>query len=1361
MVLVWALSLIATPVVPSAEAAEELKDQKDPCAEYDFNEGAPSDEVAATVAKRCDRDVPVAEGRTEFSDAVVRPDGTGEFTAYAEPVRARDDKDDWAPIDTALRVRADGSIEPGNTVLPVTISGGGNGDFARIEQDGKAFGLSWPGKLPKPSVEGDTATYADVLPGVDLTVTAHAMGFSHNLVVKTRKAARSRMLERVRFGVSTGDAAVRKTRGGGLEVAGGDEPWLVAPAPMMWDSPAVKERTQSDRGGVAPGKARRAKKAVMDVEVRGQDLTLVTDTDVLRGEDTQYPVIIDPYWTGKKRNGEWATVSEKYPNTAYWKTSHLYNKADFGGAGVGRVCDESSNFTCYTPSYRMRSLFRMDTAYVTRSDARVLKAAKFKILQKHAWVCHDSSPLSKAKLRRISRIKSHHTWNDQPSWYAKSAKSTEYANHGAACAGGPADAIFRVKHIVDIAEANSHHAVNLGMIAVDESTVAHWKRFDAGKARITLKYNTKPDTPKYLFNDGKKCASTSDQPWVTTRRPQVSGRVYDADGSVKGHFRLSQWDESQNAYVRIDTHTSGFKSSGKRVFWKTGLTLSDGKYIWRMRSDDGDLTSDFTKFCHYRVDATPPKNVEISPNSDDPLAVGDSATFTLSATDKNGITKFGYGLDTESVDNTVSASGGSASVTLSDLSKGRHVLYVWAYDKAGNKSARAQHSIFVGTVDEAVAMGAWRLDGDPYDDSGEGNTLTLSSEAAWAADRNGVADSALEFTGTAGQCVTTSDSVIRTDTSYSVTAWVRLEERDRWQTFVSQAGENRPAFFFRYHANADEWNLALPTDDAETTNWQGLGSDVTPVLGEWTHLAATMDTAAKVVRFYVNGELTAERSITYTPWNATGSLLVGCAGDKTGDTWSELNGAIDQASAWQGLLTAEEIKRSMTELPARSVGDWRMQGSGEDSSEFARGLSDAAVGDWVHDEYARERRAAWLDGQAGSCMDSQAPILREQESFSVSAWVKLDADASGNATVISQSGTEWTGFDLGYDATADRWLLSVLTQGGTDPAWASVTSASVPVKDQWTHLTGVVDVTANVLRIYIDGQLDGENTLSSPVEYGAGSLLVGCQASASDGSQSHNLKGAVSNVAAYRGALTATDVDHLVSNPGVKPLAFWPLQGPDWWSDRTEDESHMFDDTSGNGNHLSEPASYSWVSNAANEPADALHLPVETDACSQTSSETVRTDESFTVAAWVKLDDVTADRAVMSKDGGTMHAHSMRLYHDATDGWTFELVTPSGDSVSVDSVSGGLGTADVWTHVAAVYDLEHGNMRLYVDGNEVARVEGPATPHNVAGPVRVGCVANSDGTTGTYLGGTVDMGRVWKSTVHEDRIFDLGQDESA
>ncbi|MFE2067302.1 hypothetical protein ACFXDH_33815 [Streptomyces sp. NPDC059467] len=71
----------------------------------------------------------------------------------------------------------------------MSFSGGGDSAFATIEKDGRSLALDWPGRLPKPKLDGSTATYPNVLDGVDLKVTASAEGFSHVLVVKNAKAA--------------------------------------------------------------------------------------------------------------------------------------------------------------------------------------------------------------------------------------------------------------------------------------------------------------------------------------------------------------------------------------------------------------------------------------------------------------------------------------------------------------------------------------------------------------------------------------------------------------------------------------------------------------------------------------------------------------------------------------------------------------------------------------------------------------------------------------------------------------------------------------------------------------------------------------------------------------------------------------------------------------------------------------------------------------------------------------------------------------------------------------------------------------------------------------------------------------------
>jgi hypothetical protein len=65
---------------------------------------------------------------------------------------------------------------------------------------GAEIALSWPKPLPAPMVSGDTATYPEVMPGVDLLARAGREGFGHELVVKTREAGAA--LTKVSFGLS-------------------------------------------------------------------------------------------------------------------------------------------------------------------------------------------------------------------------------------------------------------------------------------------------------------------------------------------------------------------------------------------------------------------------------------------------------------------------------------------------------------------------------------------------------------------------------------------------------------------------------------------------------------------------------------------------------------------------------------------------------------------------------------------------------------------------------------------------------------------------------------------------------------------------------------------------------------------------------------------------------------------------------------------------------------------------------------------------------------------------------------------------------------------------------------------------------
>lgn len=144
--------------------------------------GAPPDELslAAAQAARTGVRVEVASETTETSVTFVLPDGSRQVEAAAGPIRVRKDGA-WVPVDTTLRVTADG-------VRPVAVPGerrfsaGGQGPMARLGAggggDARSLEFGWVGSLPAPVLSGDTATYPDVLPGVDLVLTATRKGFS-------------------------------------------------------------------------------------------------------------------------------------------------------------------------------------------------------------------------------------------------------------------------------------------------------------------------------------------------------------------------------------------------------------------------------------------------------------------------------------------------------------------------------------------------------------------------------------------------------------------------------------------------------------------------------------------------------------------------------------------------------------------------------------------------------------------------------------------------------------------------------------------------------------------------------------------------------------------------------------------------------------------------------------------------------------------------------------------------------------------------------------------------------------------------------------------------------------------------------
>ncbi|MDG4794274.1 LamG domain-containing protein [Micromonospora sp. WMMD1082] len=145
--------------------------------------------------------------------------------------------------------------------------------------------------------------------------------------------------------------------------------------------------------------------------------------------------------------------------------------------------------------------------------------------------------------------------------------------------------------------------------------------------------------------------------------------------------------------------------------------------------------------------------------------------------------------------------------------------------------------------------------------------------------------------------------VLRTDQSFTMSAWVMLDRLDGMRTAVSQRGVHESAGWLKFNATLGKWQFVVSDEDVITTSTASVTSTSTAEEGVWTHLAGVYDAGRNQLRLYVNGELEGvTQNIPFTPMASTGPLLVGRTlwRDQLMDQWT---GGIDDVAVFQGALT--------------------------------------------------------------------------------------------------------------------------------------------------------------------------------------------------------------------------------------------------------------------------------------------------------------------------------------------------------------------------------------------------------------------------------------------------------------------------
>ncbi|MFC1416585.1 FG-GAP-like repeat-containing protein [Streptacidiphilus cavernicola] len=693
------------------------------------DDGSPT--AAATLkARTTGKPVPITALTTATRQVTAQPDGSLTDTLSALPARVFQGGR-WVPIDTTLRRNADGTLSPTAVATDLVLSGGGDTALATLTASGRHLSIAWPTALPVPTLAGDTATYHEVLPGTDLTVTATDQGgVSEVLVVKTPQAAANPALRQLDLATTGPGLSVSADAHGNLTAsdAHGD-PVFYAPTPAMWDSSTSTPPTGNTAGVVGNGRstfrtpgfgAHRAKIATR--VTGGHTVSLAPDASMLTASTTHYPVYVDPtwsFWTGKNGPGfaevqaGCADSANSYDNTTY--------ESDGEGVGYngwsGCIGVEETYYQFTLPA----------AVYGTDINDATLKTLE-------TYTSSGSLSATVSAHLATSAIGKTTSWNTRPGYGA----ALNPQSVGPATSSSQPSTGFTVTSAITGAKKGA--VVTFALTGDEKSADRDYLKRFSTTPTLVVKYNNKPKVASAYTAPGSSCAKSATAPTIGSTAITLKAELTDIESgsTMTAHFTYSHDGGSQIA-ASPATGSPSVRSGGVEQ-WNIG-DLPSGKYSWNVYADDG-IDHSATTTCYFTVDADAPaapsitsslfpvtdQDATATPNPDRTTNSPYDFTFTPPAgtTDVKSYS-YAWGTPPPTVNptQTTTAAGGSAPtpITLIPPGMGLNTLYVRAIDASGNVSTTAQQDFWTHYTNPTAT-----LDND-FNDDGTPDVIGVGSAA--------------------------------------------------------------------------------------------------------------------------------------------------------------------------------------------------------------------------------------------------------------------------------------------------------------------------------------------------------------------------------------------------------------------------------------------------------------------------------------------------------------------------------------------------------------------------------------------------------------------------------------------------------
>jgi hypothetical protein len=870
-------------------------------------------------------------------------------------------------------------------------------------------------------------------------------------------------------------------------------------APLMWDSAAADEGVgDAATGDWSP--ATYSMSATVGTSFADGTITLTPDATMLADPAAVYPIRIDPEVV-KLDSSAWAMVSDysSYRNRSYYNGGS-FEKDPNGTARLGRAhkADGSMEQT-------WRLAFEFNTGKFRGKD---IIDANLRMTMTYSWMRSCDGISATADLYKLDagNLKNW-TWNDQGSWGGKIASRDEGIASGC---GAPRQLWTDVTGYVQEVANSSDKKIQFGLRASSESCGEHcpgFRRFGPEKVGdghtgfyLSVKYNTAPNKPGSFTIDGQSCAAGKTVKLGAGTSWTVTANLTDDEGdNMDG---VLTWKD------QVSGASKTWNSSGAdraRATWTVPASgLGGQKYTATVAAKDSRATGASAGGCTVLIDTTPPvKPTVVSTDypSDGNLhgAVGMTGRFTIdsTSTDTAGYT---WSLQGGNGENTVPVStlGAAATIALDPTGSGPQTLSVWAYDQHGNVSTETKYLFSVDSNGSPLAH--WKLDETEGTAVADTNYPGLTSDVTRPLTLTGgewtggtpadAADGHLRYLTLDGDDQAVSASpVIATNSSYTVSAWVRIHQTDVDYTVASQDGIVNSAFMLKYDGESHTFLMVASNQDSTATGLRAVsaGSDITAQAGVWYHLTGVYSFGSQNLQLYVNGQL--QNTVPFTEeWKATGAFALGrdlWEGRKT----TYFAGDVDDVKVWNRAVPAGEIQR----IGQHAEGIWDFETIDPNDFPDLTGDSNELSGTAVELVEGFEGTGGGFNGST-STATTPRPVLDTNGDFTVGGWVRLDRDG-GTATAISQDGANGGAFYLGYVAgTQKKWAFRTISGDlDTGYTWKEL-YADTPVQvGQWTHIATTYEAATGIATIYVNGlpagKSSGFDTWASTGPFRVGAVL--------------------------------------------------------------------------------------------------------------------------------------------------------------------------------------------------------------------------------------------------------------------------------